>query len=73
METTLKKEEKIGGKNSEKYIHKLNKQQREWWRHLANWFKLFCIPKNSCEIFLMETMLKEVRNSEEENAQKCVH
>jgi len=28
METTLKKEEKIGEKNPEKYIHKLNKQQR---------------------------------------------
>jgi len=36
METTLNKEEKIGGKNPEKYIHKLNKQQRERWRHVAN-------------------------------------
>jgi len=29
METTLKKEEKIGGKNPEKYIHKLSKHQTE--------------------------------------------
>jgi len=50
METMLEKEEKIGRKNPEKYIHKLNKQQRERWRYLANWFELFCIPKNNCEI-----------------------
>jgi len=36
MEKTLKKEGKIGGKNRGKYIHKLNKQQRERLRHLGN-------------------------------------
>jgi len=50
METTLEKSGKIGGKNREKYIHKLNKQQSERWRHLTNRFELFFIPKSSCEI-----------------------
>jgi len=37
METTLEKGGKIGGKNPEKYIHKLNKQQTEQWRHVGNY------------------------------------
>jgi len=32
----LEKEGKINGKNPGKYMHKLNKQQRERWRHLRN-------------------------------------
>jgi len=29
MDTALKKEEKLGGKNPEKYMHKLTKQRSE--------------------------------------------
>jgi len=50
METTLEKDEKLGGKTHKKFLRKLNKEETERWRHLRNWFELFCLPKNSCEI-----------------------
>jgi len=33
MEKTLKKDRKIGGKKTGKYMHKLNKQQIECWKN----------------------------------------
>jgi len=44
METTMK-DEKLGGKTHEKFLHKLNKQQIERWRHLGNISQLFLVQK----------------------------
>jgi len=41
METALKNDENFEEKNAQKFIHKLNKQQTERWRHLANLAELF--------------------------------
>jgi len=41
METALKNDEKSGGKNRYKFMHKLNKQQTELWHHLVNFSQLF--------------------------------
>jgi len=56
METMLKKEEKIGGKMHKKFLHKLNKQQTDWWHHVWNLCEQFIWKK------VMETTLKKDEN-----------
>jgi len=63
METTLGKDGKLGWKMHKKFLYKLNKQQTELWRHVANFSQLFFINSTSLEIremkeFLMETTWK---------------
>jgi len=58
-------------KNFGKYMHKLNKQQRERLHHIGNWFELFCLPKNRCEInFWWIGSELRIENREASNIQK---
>jgi len=36
----VKEQQQIWTKNAQKFIHKLNQQETEWWNHLANLTKL---------------------------------
>jgi len=45
METTLEKDGKVGWKAHKKFLPKLNKQQKELVRYLANGFELVCIAR----------------------------
>jgi len=64
METTVKMDEKLGGKTQKKFLHKLNKQQRVRWRHLTNRFELFT-GKHFRKKVSLETVLKKLGNFEE--------
>jgi len=38
---SVKDGRKVQVKSTQKFVHKLNKQQTEWWRHLPNLAELF--------------------------------
>jgi len=60
--------------NAKEILHKLNKQQRERWRHLGNISQLFFVRKYSFErkFWWRQCQRKEVENFQE-NAAKFVY
>jgi len=64
METMLEKDEKLGGKTHKKFLHKLNKQQTERWRHAANVREFFFTEIQFWSKVLMETVWKKFADFE---------